>query len=211
MIVTEIEAFSSKKSRVYLDGAFAFVLYKGELHKYGIEKGRELTEDMFLELTQELLPRRAKLRAMALLKSRRYTERQLMDKLLQGGCPPEIAEEALRYVKSFHYVDDGAYAYDYLSQHGREKSPKELEQKLLQRGIGKEEIARAMETLAADGALCGEEEAVRRALEKRRYPKDASDEKEKRRVYAYLYRRGFSPEAVRRALEEYAGEAPGWE
>ena len=36
MTVTRIEAVTKTKYKVYLDGKFAFVLYKGELSRYGI-------------------------------------------------------------------------------------------------------------------------------------------------------------------------------
>ena len=36
MIVTRTEPINKTKYAVSIDGEFAFVLYKGELHKYGI-------------------------------------------------------------------------------------------------------------------------------------------------------------------------------
>ena len=38
MIVTGIEEQTKTKFKVYLDGTFAFVLYKGELKRFGIKK-----------------------------------------------------------------------------------------------------------------------------------------------------------------------------
>ena len=43
MIVTEIEPYTRTKFKVYLDGKFAFVLYKGELSRYGIRKEGEIS------------------------------------------------------------------------------------------------------------------------------------------------------------------------
>ena len=43
MTVTQTEAAGTgNRYRVYLDGQFAFVLYKGELSRYHIRPGREL-------------------------------------------------------------------------------------------------------------------------------------------------------------------------
>ena len=98
MKVTGIEEVSKKRTRVYLDGTFAFVLYKGELRKYQIREGMELEEEALWELQTKVLPKRAKLRAMNLLKNRQYTEKQLMDKLQLGGYSQEIAQEAVEYV-----------------------------------------------------------------------------------------------------------------
>lgn len=38
MIVTGIEEQTKTKFKVYLDGTFAFVLYKGELKRFGIKQ-----------------------------------------------------------------------------------------------------------------------------------------------------------------------------
>lgn len=202
MIVTGIEAISKTRSKVYLDGAFAFVLYKGELRKYQIAEGEELQEDILEELQSKVLPKRARLRAMNLLKSRQYTEKQLTDKLLAGGCSRELAEDALAYVKSYHYVDDARYAYEYISCHMGHHSMKEIEQKLLQKGISREVTRSAAQELAENGMLTEEETIIRRLLEKKDYSGKETDEKEKQRIYGYFYRKGFSLEVVRRVMEE---------
>ena len=43
MIVTGIEEQTKTKFKVYLDGTFAFVLYKGELKRFGIKAGRRIS------------------------------------------------------------------------------------------------------------------------------------------------------------------------
>ena len=39
MTVTRVEPLTKTKFKVYLDGDFAFVLYKGELARFGIREG----------------------------------------------------------------------------------------------------------------------------------------------------------------------------
>ena len=110
MTVTRIEELSKSRSRVYIDDQFAFVLYKGELRLYHLREGEEIALQDYETILGEILPKRAKLRAMNLLKSRDYTVSQLRQKLEQGGYPEAVAEEALGYVESFHYTDDLRYA-----------------------------------------------------------------------------------------------------
>lgn len=202
MTVTGIEAVSNTRSRVYLDGEPAFVLYKGELRKYRIAEGEDLAEETLRELETEVLPKRARLRAMNLLKSRRYTEKQLTDKLLTGGYSRELAEDALAYVKSFHYVDDAGYAYDYVACHMERHSMKEIEQKLMQKGIDRELTRAAARELAENGMFTEEETMIRRLLEKKHFDPEKTDEKQKQRIYGYFYRKGFSVDKVRRVIEE---------
>ena len=41
MTVTKTEAVTKTRYKVYIDGQFAFVLYKGELSRYHVKEGAE--------------------------------------------------------------------------------------------------------------------------------------------------------------------------
>ena len=74
MIVTKTEACTRTKYRVWLDGEFAFVLYKGELSRYGIREGEEIAGSTVEKIEQEVVLKRAKLYAMHLLEDMDRTE-----------------------------------------------------------------------------------------------------------------------------------------
>ena len=133
MIVTGIREINKSKVKIELDSEFAFVLYKGELRLYEIEEGKELKENIYHEIMDRILPKRAKLRAMNLLKSRSYTTAQLREKLEKGGYPFQIVEEAIQYVSSFGYVDDSQYALDYIEYHKESRSRNRIYTDLLKR------------------------------------------------------------------------------
>ncbi len=201
MLVTQIAGTSSKgRFRVYIDGQFAFVLYRGELRSLHIEEGRELSEESYRQIMTQILPRRAKLRSMNLLQSRDYTERQLRSKLEQGEYPESCIEEALAYVISCGYIDDRRYAGNYIEGRLQTKGRAQIEAELMRKGVAKDVIREAFEELEQAGLAQDETAAIRALLEKRRYCADTADEKEKRRMYGYLCRRGFSPERVMRLL-----------
>ena len=46
MIVSGITPADKRRSKVYLDGSFAFVLYNGEIKRFHIEEGEELAQEM---------------------------------------------------------------------------------------------------------------------------------------------------------------------
>lgn len=87
MKVTQVEEFTKSRVRISVDEEFTFVLYKSEQHKFHIRPGEEIEEADVRAILEELLPKRAKLRAMNLLKNREYTVKQLHDKLKQGDIP----------------------------------------------------------------------------------------------------------------------------
>ena len=76
MTVTKIKALTKTRFQVYLDEEAAFVLYKGELRRYHLEEGEELSEETYREIRQNIVLKRAKLRAMHLLTDMDRTEYQ---------------------------------------------------------------------------------------------------------------------------------------
>ncbi|MCH5262037.1 MAG: regulatory protein RecX [Lachnospiraceae bacterium] len=201
MLVTQISEVSKSRSRIYLDGQFAFILYKGELRQFQIKEGQELTEECYRQIMTQILPKRAKLRSMNLLQSRDYTRKQLEDKLKQGEYPRECIEEALSYVESYGYIDDRRYAGDYIEYHIQTKSRMRIETDLMRKGISKEVIRQAFEDLGNLGVVQDEAALIRDLLNKRKYCADTATRQEQQKMYGFLYRKGFSPEVIVRALE----------
>ncbi len=200
MKVTQIEELSKNRSKVSLEGEFAFVLYKGELRLYHVREGEELAEKDYRAILEEVLPKRAKLRAMHLLQKREYTVEELRRKLRQGLYPDPVVEEALSYVASYRYTDDLRYAEDYITGHAERRSRRRIEQDLTARGIGRDTLERAWQSWERKGGVLDERAQIRELLQKRSYDPDAADSKERQRTYAFLLRKGFSGEEIRRAL-----------
>lgn len=206
MRVTGIEELNRTRSRVFLDDKFAFVLYKGELRLYHLAVGEEVGQRDYEAIMGQLLPKRAKLRAMNLLKSREYTVRQLHDKLQTGGYPEQVIGEALAYVADYHYTDDLRYAVDYISSREGERSRRRIEQDLSARGIDRSTLEEAWRRWREQGGRQDEQRMIRELLEKKHYDPDTADAGEKRRICAFLLRRGFSAEQVMKALHAEDGE-----
>ena len=201
MKVTGVEPVSRSRYKVYVDDRFAFVLYKGELHLYAIREGEELEEKAYAKIMGELLPKRAKLRCMNLLKSRPYTEKRLREKLEEGLYPAACVKEALDYVKSFGYVDDVRYAGDYIEEQKDRKSRRMIEQDLKNRGVASEIIKDALASVDQNGEGVDEEALARRLLEKKHFSPEEADWKEIQKMAAFLYRKGIGADAVRKVLQ----------
>ena len=193
------------RARVYLDGAFAFVLYKAELREFGIAEGATLSGELYAKITEEVLPARAKKRAMRLLEKRPYTERALRDKLADGEYPAEAVDAAIAYVKSYGYVNDLQYAIDHVSYHLADRNRKRLEADLLKKGIDRELIDRAFAQCyaeedassdAAGSARALEKQMIEKELRKKHFDPETADYETKAKLKASLVRKGFSPETV---------------
>lgn len=200
MLVTEIVKTSKSRYQIFFEDETSVMLYGGELHKYRIQAGCELPEEVCQQLTQETLPKRAKLRCMNLLQTKDYTEKQLVDKLRDGGYSQECIEEALGYVKEYGYVDDARYARSYIEDHLETRSRNRIELDLFRKGIAKETIQDAFRDMEKDGICQDEITMICRLLEKKNYAGKNATIQEKQRIYGFLSRRGFRHDAIARAL-----------
>ena len=200
MTITQITELSRSRSKVYLDQEFAFVLYKGELRSYHIREGAELSREDYEAILHEVLPKRAKLRSMNLLKSREYTSEQLRRKLREGFYPEAVIEEAIEYVASYHYIDDLRYAVDYITSQEGSRSRRRIEQDLQGKGIARETLQRAWMEWEDLGGVQDEIAMIRALLEKKHYDPESADRKEQQRIYGFLMRKGYSGEQIRKAM-----------
>ncbi|MGN0424848.1 MAG: regulatory protein RecX [Acetatifactor sp.] len=199
--MTAVEPLGKTRSKVFLDQEFAFVLYKGELRLFRIAVGSVLSEEDYCKIMSEILPVRAKKRAMNLLMKREYTEYKLREKLREGEYPDRIIDEALEYVRSFRYIDDERYATDFFSDHADLRSRRRMEQDLSARGISGEVIQRAYEKWQESGGEQDEIAMMRKLLEKRKFDPNTASREERARAAQFLIRKGFPWEKVRRVLD----------
>ncbi len=200
MIVTQMIGISRARYKVYVDGQFAFILYKGELREFGIEEEKEISESCYQQILTQVLPKRAKKRALNLLESRDYTSGQLREKLRQGDYPQACIDEAIDYVKSYGYVDDLRYAKDFITYHLEHKSRTRIGQDLMRKGIGRDIIEAAFEELEQSGTGQDEMAMIVKLLEKKKYDVRTASKQDKQRMYGFLYRKGFHADAISRAL-----------
>lgn len=201
MIVSDICALDKKRSKVFIDGEFAFVLYNGELRDFDIKVGNEFSEDKYNEIECGLLPKRAKLRAMNLLQKRDYTEKQLRDKLSDGMYPQDCIDTAIDYVKSYRYVDDERYAEDYINYHMSGRSRNRIIMDLMNKGISKDIILNKLEELYSESGDENEIIQIRQLLIKKKYDAQTIDHKEKQKLIAFLMRRGYDISTIKKAMD----------
>ena len=200
MIVTQLAAISNGRYRVYVEDEIVFVLYRGELKRLNIREGKEISEEILREIQEEILPNRAKKRAMNLLQKRDYTAAGLRRKLQEGDYPESSIEEAITYVESYGYIDDFRYARDFILYHMDKKSRTRIEQDLLRKGIDRKLIGEVFDALEEEGTRQNEETMIIALLQKKKYDVKTAGPQEKQRMYAFLYRRGFHSEAINKAL-----------
>lgn len=200
MIVTGISEMSKSRVKIEVDGEFAFVLYKGELRVYGIKEGNTLSAEHYETIMREVLPKRAKMRAMNLLKNRAYTRMQLLNKLTEGGYPEELAKCAVDYVESFDYVNDERYVRDFIDYNKEKKTRQRMLADLMRKGISKQFFDQIFDEEVGEDRTDLEKKQIKEWIRKKNFSRDEASLEDMRKMTAFLYRKGFSVDTIRSVL-----------
>lgn len=198
MEITKIQALTKQKYRIFLDGESAFAVYKGELSRYHLEEGAVLPPEVYEELVNRVLKKRATLRAMHILERTDKTEAQLRRKLEESEYPKEAVESAIAYVTSYGYLDDRRYAEHYIELKKQGKGKARLKMELVQKGISREIIEEVLESTDFGETR----EMIRQIILKKRKTDIPMNEKEKQRIYGFLMRKGFSSSDILAVMRE---------
>lgn len=198
MQIMQITELDKKRVKIMLEDRTFFVLYKGEKMQYDLSEGGDLSEEQFQEIRQEILIKRARRRALHLLERMDRTESQLRIKLTQGYYPEDVVEDAIGYVKGYHYLDDLRYAQNYVGCQKERKSRRRIQTELLGKGVAMELVQQAIEE---EFQQENEQELISKWVEKKGYSTEKADLKEKQRMYQFLLRKGFHSDDILHVLE----------
>lgn len=142
---------------------------------------------------------RGRKKAMALLNFKDRTEWELRDKLSQAEFEETVIEDAMAYVESFHYIDDERYAVNFVLAHRDSKSIQWIRQELKKRHVEEEFIELAVDNSGDDsGAL---KKTIQKLIRSSSGRLEQMSYKEKQKLAAKLYRRGFEGEDISRELQ----------
>ena len=197
--VCGIEKLDKGKYCISFETGIRCLVYGYEIRGMKLEEDSYISEEQYQHIVNEIVGRRAKKRAMHLLERMDRTEQQLREKLILSEYPEQCIEDAISYVKSFHYLDDSRYAENFTRYSKEKLSRQQIKQKLMNKGVSREVIENAIES-EYDAE---ESQHIRQLLEKKHFDNERCDEGEFRRVYQYLLRRGFRSNDILKEMKSY--------
>lgn len=140
--------------------------------------------------------------ALALLEFRDRTERELRQKLKEREYSAEEINETVLFLKEYRYLDDETYVDRYIRSCAARKSRRQIRADLERKGVSREIIDLQLQEKTVD-----EDSQIRKLLQKKGYvPGKRLEPAEYRRIMGALGRRGFSGEAIRKAMESMREE-----
>ena len=197
MEVLSLVKLTKGRAKICLQGGTDFVLYKKEYESYGIEEGADLSEADYNQIVSEILIPRCKKRALHLLEKQDRSEKNLRDKLKEGGYPEEIIDIAIDYINDYGYLDDARMAASHIRFYQDSRSKLRLKQDLIGKGISSEVIDRVLE----EEYTCDESELIEKLIMKKHYDKENATYEERAKMFRFLAGKGFSSDSINRVLK----------
>ena len=159
--------------------------------------GKELDEEMMDQLVFLSARALAQEKAIHLLSYTRMSSRELRDKLVRKGIDASIAEAVVEKLQDLQLLDDAEYAAA-VARHYTSKGygTARIRAELSRRGVDRDLWEEALESAPAS------EEKIDRFVQTKL--KDPDDREQVRKVTAALYRRGYSWDEIRAAINRYS-------
>lgn len=195
MIITKFEELGKGKVKVYIDEEFHFILYHKDISIHHLNENDFISDVVYNDIEVNTVLRRAKQKALAILKFMNRTEYELVNKLKQADYTDKIIDSVINYVKAYHYIDDIGYAHDYVRCKKDTKSKRQLQMELMQKGIEKDKIEQAILEEYDNETL-----AIKKAIEKKCKNLDNLTPEDKMKISAYLYRKGYQLDLIKQHL-----------
>jgi regulatory protein len=190
---------------VDLDGSFAFALPATLVADERIDVGDVLDGERVSALLAADQASRATEAALVFLGYRPRSEKEVRDRLRRGGYEQDAIEHAIARLHEWRYLDDADFARRWVENRTahRPRGKRLLQQELRHKGIDSETARDAIDDADLDETSAAE------ALARRRLLTYAGDEPGaiRRRLGAYLARRGYGYDVIRTALDRALGEA----
>jgi regulatory protein len=191
--------------RVEIDGARFGAVPVEVVHAAGLVVGRPLDPELQQRLAAGADEESAFRTVLRALERRGFARTDLVRRLVRKGHPRPAAEAAVGRVEALGLLDDAAFAADYVqTRAARGRGPSRLVRDLQAMGVDRAHIDRA---LAAEWPEGSDRQAVPLALATKRAAQLGSLPRpvKRRRVLAYLARRGFAG----RDISEMVGRVVG--
>lgn len=208
MVITDIREENAGRSTrkkaywVYVDDKFAFLLYENEMDQFHLSAGSEITPDIYKSIVEDTVLKRAKQKALNIIKYSDKTEKEISGRLKEEYYTDDIIEKAIEYLKNYNYLNDERYAASYVRSRKNKESKFSIEAKLLSKGINKEVLEKiiAREYEITDEDTDPEILAINKIVQKKCDNPTNLSYVDKVKLVNMLKRKGFSSDKINKCL-----------
>jgi regulatory protein len=190
--------------QIHVDGELVLTVADEVAFRHGCRVGEDIDTVWLEAIRSSDLAWRAKESALRCLASGRRTRSQLRQRLLRKEFPARVVDECLDQLERSKLIDDGEFARSFVRDRMRfrPRGKAAILAELKAKGIPRDEAAAAIAEGFSQGST-DELDLARRAAAKFRHRPREEALPARRRLYAFLARKGFAPDTISLVLENY--------
>ena len=189
---------------IYLDGQFTLGLNAGIVEELGLRVGLALSAAEVTAIREREELNRAVDKALAFLTSRPRSIREVRDRLKEKEIPPDTIDAVVTRLEGWGYVGDEGFARYWVENRGanQPRGKRLLRQELWRKGVERQTVDQVLDELEVDEAGGALALARKRLNQLRGY----DEQTQRRRLAAFLQRRGYDWPTVKGALDTLFAE-----
>ena len=193
MVITSVKSGKKSSILVYIDKEILINVPREIFLKSQLNVGEILDEEDVEKLKFDIKVYDAQKKALNLLSYRAHTKHELFEKI-KMKVDENAAKEATDKMEKIGLINDEKFAFDYVEYLSRTKlyGVRRIQFELKRKGISPEIISKVMNSSKID-----EDASINKIINK----KIIRDEKDKKRLIAYLQRFGYEWDKINAAVE----------
>jgi regulatory protein len=207
-VITAIVPSAKKPGRfdLVVDGRYEVTTSLAAIERLGLAAGRAY-DAVRADVEREAAVLSTYDRALNMLALRARSSRELYRQLVRKGEPAEYVDAALGRLRAAGLLDDDAFAHQFARSKalGAGMSRRRIQQELARRGVPRDVGDGAVADVFAEEGLDEAAVVAQAARKKLRSLRNVDEATRTRRLYAFLARRGYDPDAIRRAIQLVSG------
>ena len=192
---------TNPKYSVFINNKFVFSISGTDVLYFKLKEDEEISDEKFNNIINTIVFNEAKDKAMHFLGYKARTYKEVVNKLSVEEFSEEVICKVMDLLVKYSYVDDYKYAISYVKYMHNSKTHGKIRIKyeLKQRGVQEDIIDKVLQELDLD-----ETSNILKLFDKKLKNGTNLDYKEKKKVFDYISRRGFSYEDISTAFEIYS-------
>ncbi len=206
----KLQKRNNKCFNIYIDGEFAFGVSEDVLIRQKLKVGMVLSTTFIDEVILAEKQSKANNYALRLLGYRARSEHEIRSRLRLKGYEDPIIDNVVRFLKKYGYIDDYVFTIALVNDEiNLKQSGKGLiKQKLFQKGVKREIIQKVLdETIDDDKSYQACMNLAKKKLNTTY--RDDTETVKTRKITAFLQRKGYSYDMIRKVVEEILGNYEG--
>ena len=202
--ITQISENKKNKDRVsiFADDEFLLSCHKELIYKKSLKKGDKVNPKLLLDLAKEDEYMKAKEVVLRYIERSLKTIYEIEKKLRDKEYSEDTISRVVEFLHEYKFVDDYKYAETFFKEKLRTRGVKKARFELSNKGIPKEIMEKALETLSGSSV---EEDSCLKIAEKKYnqlLKRETDSYKLKNKLYTFLSGKGYDYELINSTLRK---------